>query len=33
MNSIAYKDDSQIIELIIIKKYTEDFERVEFELR
>ncbi|HII4440510.1 TPA: RusA family crossover junction endodeoxyribonuclease [Clostridium perfringens] len=33
LNGIAYKDDSQIIELIIIKKYTEDFERVEFELR
>ncbi|EJT6502755.1 RusA family crossover junction endodeoxyribonuclease [Clostridium perfringens] len=32
LNGIAYKDDSQIIELIITKKYTEDFERVEFEL-
>lgn len=32
LNGIAYKDNSQIIELIIIKKYMEDFERVEFEL-
>ncbi|HFD2043496.1 TPA: RusA family crossover junction endodeoxyribonuclease [Clostridium perfringens] len=30
LNGIAYKDDSQIIELIIIKRYTEDEERVEF---
>ncbi|EOU1974794.1 RusA family crossover junction endodeoxyribonuclease [Clostridium perfringens] len=32
LNGIAYKDDSQIIELRVIKKYTEDAERVEFEL-
>ncbi|WP_338912759.1 RusA family crossover junction endodeoxyribonuclease [Clostridium perfringens] len=32
LNGIAYKDDSQIIELIVIKRYTEDEEKVEFEL-
>lgn len=32
LNSVAYKDDSQIIELSIIKRYTEKFERVEFNL-
>ncbi|EPB8178470.1 RusA family crossover junction endodeoxyribonuclease [Clostridium perfringens] len=32
LNSIAYKDDSQIIELRVIKRYTEDNERVEFKL-
>lgn len=32
LNGIAYKDDSQIIELSIIKRYTEKFERVEFNL-
>ncbi|ELC8458778.1 MAG: RusA family crossover junction endodeoxyribonuclease [Clostridium perfringens] len=32
LNGIAYKDDSQIVELRIIKKYTEDNERIEFEL-
>lgn len=32
LNGIAYKDDSQIIELIIIKRYTKDDERIEFEL-
>lgn len=32
LNGIAYKDDSQITELSVIKKYTEDEERVEFEL-
>ncbi|EIF5083621.1 RusA family crossover junction endodeoxyribonuclease [Clostridium perfringens] len=32
LNGIAYKDDSQIIELRIIKRYTEDDERIEFEL-
>ncbi len=32
LNGIAYKDDSQIIELMVVKSYTEDEERVEFEL-
>lgn len=33
LNGIAYKDDSQVIELGIIKRWTEDTERVEFELQ
>lgn len=33
LNKIAYDDDSQITELTVIKKYTEDQERVEFELK
>lgn len=32
LNKIAYEDDSQITELTIIKRFTEDTERVEFEL-
>lgn len=32
LNGIAYKDDSQIVDLRIIKQYTEEFERIEFEL-
>ncbi|MGU8354923.1 RusA family crossover junction endodeoxyribonuclease [Clostridium perfringens] len=32
LNSIAYKDDSQVVELMVIKRYTEADERVEFEL-
>ncbi|MGU8664601.1 RusA family crossover junction endodeoxyribonuclease [Clostridium perfringens] len=32
LNGIAYKDDSQIIELSVIKIYTEELERVEFNL-
>ncbi|EOU1600911.1 RusA family crossover junction endodeoxyribonuclease [Clostridium perfringens] len=32
LNGVAYKDDSQIIELGVIKRYTEEDERVEFEL-
>ena len=32
LNGVAYKDDSQIVELRIIKRYTEDDERVELEL-
>ncbi|MDK0734992.1 RusA family crossover junction endodeoxyribonuclease [Clostridium perfringens] len=32
LNSLAYKDDSQIIELMVVKRYTEDYERVEFNL-
>ncbi|EJT5921733.1 RusA family crossover junction endodeoxyribonuclease [Clostridium perfringens] len=32
LNGVAYKDDSQIVDLRIIKSYTEETERVEFEL-
>ncbi|OOM55074.1 endodeoxyribonuclease RusA [Clostridium beijerinckii] len=32
LNKIAYKDDSQITELIVKKVFTEELERVEFEL-
>lgn len=32
LNKIAYEDDSQVVELTIIKRYTETTERVEFEL-
>ena len=32
LNKIAYEDDSQVVELTVIKRYTEDVERVEFEL-
>jgi len=32
LNGIAFKDDSQIVELTILKRYTEELERVEFEL-
>lgn len=32
LNDIAFHDDSQIIELTVIKRYTEENERVEFEL-
>lgn len=32
LNGIAYNDDKQIIELSVIKRYTEDKERVEFEI-
>ena len=32
LNKIAFDDDSQVIELTVIKRYTEDLERVEFEL-
>jgi len=32
LNKIAYEDDSQVVELTVIKKYTEELERVEFEL-
>jgi Holliday junction resolvase RusA-like endonuclease len=32
LNKIAYEDDKQIAELTVIKRFTEDLERVEFEL-
>ena len=32
LNEIAYHDDSQIIELTVIKRWTEEKERIEFEL-
>lgn len=32
LNKIAFDDDSQVTELTILKRYTEDLERVEFEL-
>lgn len=32
LNKIAYKDDAQVVELTIIKKFTLEKERVEFEI-
>lgn len=32
LNKIAYEDDSQVVELTVLKRYTEEMERVEFEL-
>lgn len=32
LNKVAYKDDTQVIELVVIKRYTEDKERVELEI-
>lgn len=32
LNGIAYKDDSQIVEVIAVKKWTEGIERLEFSL-
>lgn len=32
LNGIAFHDDSQIVEVIAVKKWTEEQERVEFEL-
>ena len=32
LNKIAYDDDAQIVELTVLKRYTEDVERVELEL-
>lgn len=32
LNKIAFDDDSQVIELTVLKRYTEENERVEFEL-
>ena len=33
LNGIAYKDDSQITELMVLKRYTDGIERVEIELQ
>ncbi|GAA0076169.1 RusA family crossover junction endodeoxyribonuclease [Clostridium sp. CTA-5] len=33
LNKIAYDDDSQVVELIVNKLWTEELERVEFELQ
>ncbi len=33
LNDIAFHDDSQIVELTVIKRWTEEKERIEFELR
>lgn len=32
LNKIAFDDDAQIVELIVIKRWTEEQERIEFEL-
>ena len=32
LNDIAFHDDSQIVELTVIKRWTEENERIEFEL-
>lgn len=32
LNGIAYKDDSQVVKLIVLKKWTEGIERIEFGL-
>lgn len=32
LNDIAFHDDSQVVELIVIKRWTQEMERVEFEL-
>lgn len=32
LNDIAFHDDSQVVELIVTKRWTEDIERVEFDL-
>lgn len=32
LNKIAFNDDAQVVELIVIKKWTEEQERIEFEL-
>lgn len=33
LNKIAYEDDSQVTDLIVKKRFTEEVERVEFELK
>ena len=32
LNDIAFHDDSQVVELTVIKRWTEEMERIEFEL-
>lgn len=32
LNKIAYDDDSQVVDLRVLKRWTEEIERVEFEL-
>ncbi|MEG0667829.1 MAG: RusA family crossover junction endodeoxyribonuclease [Clostridium sp.] len=32
LNGIAYKDDAQVVELVVLKKFTTEKERVELEL-
>ena len=32
LNRIAYEDDKQVVQVIAVKKWTEDIERVEFSL-
>lgn len=32
LNKIAFDDDAQVVELTVIKRWTEDVERIEFEL-
>ncbi|MDD6796479.1 MAG: RusA family crossover junction endodeoxyribonuclease, partial [Clostridiaceae bacterium] len=32
LNGIAYEDDKQVVQVIAVKKWTEDIERVEFSL-
>lgn len=32
LNKIAFDDDAQIVELTVVKRWTEDIERIEFEL-
>lgn len=32
LNNIAFHDDSQVVELTVIKRWTEEVERIEFEL-
>ena len=33
LNGIAYEDDKQVVQVIAVKKWTEDIERVELELK
>lgn len=33
LNKVAYKDDTQVIELVVIKRYTQEKERVELEIK